>query len=87
MLRYELRLRKQLQKQLNLESPVTADMLMDERFFNSLLRFYQSEYLAIKKEPYYIGVIDLKKTGTPTQTCDLLLAKLLVDRLQKSPDF
>lgn len=87
LLRYELRLRKQLQKQLNLESPVTADMLMDERFFNSLLRFYQSEYLAIKKEPYYIGVIDLKKTETPTQTCDLLLAKLLVDQLQKCPDF
>lgn len=87
LLRYELRLRRQLQKQLKLKSPVTADMLMDEQFSSFLLRVYQSEYLAIKKEPYFIGPLDLKKTVTPTQTSDLLLAKLLVDRLKKSPDF
>ena len=87
LLRYELRLRKQLQEQLGLEDPVTADMLMDEDFYQILLAVYQSEYDAIEKVPQFIDVVDLKKTSTPAKTSELIYALLLAEKLKQKPDF
>lgn len=87
LLRYELRLRKQLQMQLRLEDPITADMLMDKDFYQILLAFYQSEYEAIEKLPQLIDVIDLRNTLTPAKTAELVFARLLMDRLKQEPDF
>jgi len=48
ILRYEMRLRKRLRKQLN-QTEITAGLLYDEVFYGNLVNRWKNEYLAIQK--------------------------------------
>lgn len=61
VLRYELRLRRQLRKQLK-RNEITAGMLSDEVFYIDLLKKWKNEYLAIQK--INSKLIGMKPTGS-----------------------
>jgi hypothetical protein len=69
VLRYELRFKKQLGKQLK-QSEITALLLYDEVFYSSLMKRWRNEYLAIQK--INSKLIYMKPTGSKKELAENL---------------
>ncbi len=61
VLRFEMRFRKQLRKQLN-QPEITAGLLSNEEFYGSLVKRWKNEYFAIQK--INSKLINMKPTGS-----------------------
>lgn len=69
VLRYELRLRRQLRKQLK-RPEITAGMLSDEAFYTDLIRKWKNEYISIQK--INSKLINMKPTGSKKELAENL---------------
>lgn len=69
VLRFELRFRKQIRKQLK-QPEITAGLLSDEVFYCNLVKRWRSEYLAIQK--INSKLIKMKPTGSKKEFIEIL---------------
>jgi hypothetical protein len=69
VLRYEIRFKKQLRQQFK-KSEITARLLTDDAFFNSLVNRWKNEYLAIQK--INSKLINMKPTGSKKELAENL---------------
>jgi len=76
VLRYELRLKRQLRKQLK-RSEITAGLLSDEAFYTDLLDKWKSEYLTIQK--INSKLINMKPTGSKKELTENLALYTIVE--------
>lgn len=75
LLRYELRFKKNLCKQLN-QNKITGATLSDEHFYLKLIKLWEAEYLSINKLNRF-GKIDVSKIKNRTDAKDAMLTDLL----------
>ncbi|MDR3704337.1 MAG: hypothetical protein P4L28_00325 [Paludibacteraceae bacterium] len=78
LLRYELRFKKNLCKQLN-QNEITGATLYDEQFHLKLAKLWKAEYFSIQKTNGKLGEINFNNIKKPSDVKNAILASMLVE--------